>query len=80
MKRKIAVEDSLSNLAKELKKDGFEVATLNNNNLQNVDAVVLSGEDNNMMNMSDIQTKAQVINAKGLSAQELKERLNNQLV
>ncbi|OCL27358.1 hypothetical protein U472_07820 [Orenia metallireducens] len=80
MKGKIAVEGSLSNIKEALKKDGFEVADLNNNTMQNVDAIVVTGADNNMMNMSNIQSKAQIINAKGLSAEEVKSELKDRLV
>ncbi|PRX29458.1 uncharacterized protein UPF0180 [Orenia metallireducens] len=80
MKGKIAVEGSLSNIRESLMKDGFEVADLNNNTMKNVDAIIVTGADNNMMNMSDIQSKAQIINAKGLSAEEVKNELKNRLV
>lgn len=71
MKGKIAVEGSLKNITQELQEDGYEVVRLNETNMGNVDAVVITGEDNNTMNMSDIKTKAPVINARGLTADQV---------
>lgn len=78
-KRKIAVEDSLTNVSQELERSGYEITNLNEQNFENADAIIVSGEDNNMMDMSDIKTKAPVINARGLSAFQVKDRVKNKL-
>jgi len=75
MKAKIAVEDSLTNIARSLKDSGYEVVDLNHNKLDNVRAVVVSGIDDNMMAMQDIKTKAPVINARGLTAEEIRSEI-----
>ncbi|GAB6098254.1 hypothetical protein JCM16358_01330 [Halanaerocella petrolearia] len=79
MNRKIAVEGGLSNVTQELQGNGYDIVDLDNQNLQNVDAVVVSGEDNNMMNMSDIKTKAQVINARGMNAFDIQKEIESRL-
>ncbi|ADL12666.1 YkuS family protein [Acetohalobium arabaticum] len=81
MARKIsvAVEDDLSNVSQELERRGYEVMDLEEDNLQKVDAIVISGEDKNVMNMSDIKNEASVINADGLSAVEVSEELQNRI-
>jgi hypothetical protein len=75
MKLRVAVEDSLTNIARSLKDSGYEVVDLNHNKLDNVSAVVVSGIDDNMMAMQDIKTKAPVINARGLTAEEVRSEI-----
>lgn len=81
MARKIsvAVEDDLSNVSQELERRGYEVMDLEEDNLEKVDVIVISGEDKNVMNMSDIKNEASVINADGLSAVEVSKELENKI-
>lgn len=79
-KYKIAVENDLTNVSQELERNGYEITDLNEKNLQNIDAVVVSGENKNVMNMSDIKTKAQIIDAQGLSAIEVKNEIENRII
>lgn len=72
--RKIAVEEGLSSSIKDiLKKEGYEVVSPIRG--QNVDAVIITGLDNNVMNMQDISTKAPVIDASGRTPEEIVQRL-----
>ena len=75
----VAVEENLTNVRQELDTSGYEIVDMHNENLQNVDAVIISGEDNNMMNMSDIATTAPVISARGLSAREVRSELEERI-
>lgn len=75
MKSRVAVEGSLTNIARDLRTQGYEVVDLNSNEIQNVNAVVVSGEDNNVMNMADIKTKAPVINARGMTAEQVRSEI-----
>lgn len=86
-KKKIAVEKGLSNVAQELKKSGFEVATLGaeinaeggtNTTLQDADAVVVNGKNEEAMKTAN-QTQNKVINAKNLSANQVKEKVKNKV-
>lgn len=75
MKPRVAVEGSLTNIARDLRTQGYEVVDLNSNEIQNVSAVIISGEDNNVMNMADIKTKAPVINARGMTAEQVRSEI-----
>ena len=75
----VAVEENLTNVRQELDASGYEIVDMYEENLQNVDAVIISGEDENFMNMSDIATTAPVIDARGLSAEEVHAELKKRI-
>ncbi|MFW5991799.1 MAG: YkuS family protein [Halanaerobiaceae bacterium] len=80
MKMKIAVEDGLSNVKEELEESGYEVIELNNDDLQDAAAVVVSGEDNNMMDISETKTAAPIINARGMTAVDVRKAIEKRQV
>lgn len=80
MKERIAIEDSLSEVSQELKTFGYEVVNLNNTNLADVNAVVISGMDENTMDMSTIQTNAPVINARGMTAVQIRNEIDKRKI
>ncbi|WP_248927758.1 YkuS family protein [Paenibacillus hamazuiensis] len=75
---KVAVENSLSHLKEALQNSGCEIVSMDN--LANADCCVISGQDKNMMGMAETATKASVINADGLTddevVQQVKQRAN----
>lgn len=73
----IAVEKSLSRLFDTLETQGYEVVELDKQNVEGVDAIVVSGADINLMNMQDTLTDVPVINATGKTADEILDELNN---
>ncbi len=75
---RVAVEQSLSHIADMLRSNGYEVVDLGNWQNQ-VDAVVVTGQDINLMNVSDRVTGAPVINAAGMTAQEVFREVNERL-
>lgn len=75
MKKKVAVEGSLRNVKQYLQEQGYDVADLKSNNLSGYDAIIISGQDDNMMGIYDTQTKAPVIDASGKSATEVYDQL-----
>lgn len=83
--RHVAVEDGLTPVADALKAQGYQVSnialgnTFGGQGLQNVDAVVVSGMHENLLGMHDIQTKAPVINAEGMSADQVLSELRTRL-
>ncbi|WP_168198255.1 YkuS family protein [Crassaminicella thermophila] len=79
--KKVAVEKSLENVKNYLNNKGFDVADLESatTNLKNFDAIVVSGQNSNLLGMHDTSTKASVINAKGLTVEDIYEELNNRL-
>lgn len=76
MTKTIAVEDNLSPFKEFLEAKGCQVIDVGAAANQKVDAVVLSGADENLMNMQDVVVGAPVINAKGLSPEEVWEEIS----
>lgn len=68
---RVAVEGSLSEIRKMLRDNGYDVVELGNWQ-QMVDAVVITGQDQNVLNdQSKTITGAPVINAHGMTDQEV---------
>jgi len=73
--KRVAVEQSLTPVKEYLSKQGFDVVDLNQQ-MNQVEAVVISGQDKDVMGMQDMNTKAAVINANGLTPEEVAQFLN----
>lgn len=77
---KIAVEQSLTNVSDALRNKGYEVVPLSNeSDVQGVDCCVVTGIDSNVMGMQTISTEVPVIEASGLSAEEICQMVENKL-
>ncbi|WP_047153621.1 YkuS family protein [Aneurinibacillus tyrosinisolvens] len=76
---RIAVENTLGNVKQHLQNNGFQVVPMDNTSIANCECCVISGEDNNMMGIANTLTKAPVINAQGLTAEEVLEAVNHQI-
>lgn len=74
--QRIAVEPTLSQVKQYLQAQGLDVSDLNQQ-ATNADVIVISGQDKNVLGMEDATTKASVINAEGLTAEEVYQVLNN---
>lgn len=72
----IAVEKNLTSVMELLETEGYSVVTLDNSNLEEVDAIVVSGADINLMNMQDTITEVPVINSSGKTPEEILEELD----
>lgn len=78
---RIAVEANLSPMQEFLSQQGYQVdtidaANLNNGNAQsNYQAVVISGSDQNLMGIQNVAVNCPVINADGMTPQEVHKRL-----
>lgn len=75
---RVAIEDSLQQVKEYLQGKGYEVTNLNQQN-NNVDAIVISGQDEDMLGIQDISTNAPVIDARGLTAEDIYQQLANRL-
>ncbi|MBU8878363.1 YkuS family protein [Bacillus sp. FJAT-29790] len=72
MAKKIAVEQSLTNVTDALREKGYDVVDLKSAaDVENCSACVVSGIDSNFMGMQDVSTQAPIIEASGLSADEV---------
>lgn len=83
--KKIGVEKGLSNVVDYLTGEGYTVEVLsesidnNISKLGSLDAIVTAGYNTDMLGISDTETKAPVINARGLTPEEVKNMLENQV-
>ncbi|MCK8818009.1 YkuS family protein [Natroniella sulfidigena] len=77
---RIAIEGDLNNIKEELQATDHDVVNLTQENMQNADAIILTGADNNTMDIADTETNAQIINAQGMSAEQVREQLENRLI
>jgi hypothetical protein len=84
MRAKVAVESELSNVSDYLETEGYEVIEFQHNDelldeLDDADAIITTGLDEDFLGMHDIKTDAIVIEASGLSAQEIARMLEKRL-
>lgn len=82
--KKIGIEQGLSNVANYLTKEGYSVEVLsgfidnNLSKLDGLDVIVTSGLNTDMMGQSATETRTPVVNADGLSPQEVKNMIDRQ--
>ncbi|BAH43270.1 MULTISPECIES: YkuS family protein [Bacillales] len=76
---RVAVENSLSEVCKMLRQNGYEVVDLGNWQ-QVVDAIVITGQDINVLgDQNKTITGAPVINAEGMTAHEIFHAVHERL-
>jgi hypothetical protein len=69
---KVGVEQSLTNIQQALRNKGYEIVELKQEaDAKNCDCCVVTGLDSNVMGMQDTFTKGSVIDANGMSADEV---------
>lgn len=73
---RIGVEDSLGQVKQQLQSSGHEVVSMED---KNCDCYVISGQDRNMMGIAEAVTSASVINAEGLTADEIVQQVNQRV-
>jgi hypothetical protein len=77
---KIGVEQSLSDIQEALREKGHNVIELKQEyDTEGCDCCVVSGLDMNVMGMQDTVTKGSVINANGLTAEEVCQQVENRI-
>ena len=78
--QKIGVEGSLTNIHQALREKGYDVVELNSGtDMQNMDCCVVSGLDADVMGMQGALSKGSVIEASGLSADEVVKRIESKM-
>lgn len=75
MTRKVAVEDNLSTIKQVLVQKGFKVVSPESK--ENVVACIVTGMDNNLMDIQNAVTKAPVINADGMTPEQVVARIES---
>ncbi|MEI4621933.1 YkuS family protein [Bacillus pfraonensis] len=77
---KIGVENSLTDVQQALQQKGHEVVSLRSeNDAQGCDCCVVTGQDSNVMGISNISTKGSVIEASGLTTDEICQQVESRL-
>ena len=77
---KIGVEESLTNIQEALREKGFDVVEIKQEaDAKNLDCCVVTGLDSNVMGISDTSIKASIIDADGLTADEVCRQVENKL-
>ena len=71
----IAVEKNLTMLVDILESEGYEVIDLDEDAVESVDAIVVSGADHNLMDMQDTFASVPVIDASGKDAAAILDEL-----
>lgn len=75
MAKTIAVEDSLSTIKQVLEQRGYKVVSPESK--EQVMACIVTGMDNNLMNMQNTIIKAPVINADGMTPEQVAARIES---
>ncbi|WP_079509348.1 YkuS family protein [Mesobacillus jeotgali] len=74
---RVGVEQSLSNISEALREKGYDVVELRQeSDAQGCDFCVISGIDSNVMGMQDVVTQGSVIEANGLSAEDVLRQID----
>ncbi|MDF2569656.1 MAG: hypothetical protein K0R55_1260 [Sporomusa sp.] len=73
--RKVAVEDNLSTIKQALERRGYTVVSPKSN--ESVMACVVMGMDNNLMDIQNTVTKAPVIDAAGMTPEQVVSRIES---
>jgi hypothetical protein len=73
---RIAVEGSLQNVKEALQRNGYDVVALEGGNVPACDCCVITGQDENVMGVADRATEVNVINATGLTEEQILQEVN----
>ncbi|AKA70371.1 MULTISPECIES: YkuS family protein [Clostridium] len=83
--KRIGIEQGLSMIADYLSSKGYSVETLSGNfenntsKYENLDAIVTADYNTDMMGISDTSTKVPVINASGLTQEEVENMIEQKI-
>ncbi len=84
MNRKIAVENGLTPVMEYLsekgyKVDGIDLGSEYKKDIDKYDAIVVTGMDKDFLGVQDVVSKIPVIDARGLSAEQVYKRISSSL-
>ena len=79
-RKRIAVESTIGNLRDYLTEKGYEIVQLDPHTqtgieLKNCDAIVITGQDENIMGLTTIKTEAPVIDVTGMTPEQVLNRI-----
>ncbi|MDM5187684.1 YkuS family protein [Bacillus sp. DX4.1] len=77
---KIGVENSLTDVQQALQQKGYEIISLQSeNDAQGCDCCVVTGLDSNVMGIQNAEIKGSIIEASGLTTDEICQRVESSL-
>lgn len=76
----VAIEKGLSPVKDLLERSGYRVVGIEDAELQSVDAIVVRGSDDNLMGRQDLMSGAPVIEATGLTPEEVQAEVDRRVV
>ncbi|GAA0121125.1 MAG: YkuS family protein [Clostridium argentinense] len=82
--KKVAVQKGLNPVKSYLNQEGYKVREFDTNKknaesfLNKFDAVIVTGEEENVMGIQNTSISAPIINADGMTPQEIKNQLENE--
>ncbi|UMZ74141.1 YkuS family protein [Natranaerofaba carboxydovora] len=76
--KKVALEEDLSHLENPLRENGFEPVEIDSN--EQVSAIIISGRDENMTNVQNVEAPVPVIDARGLDGEDIIRELKSKLI
>lgn len=77
---KVGVEQTLTNVSEALRDKGYHVVTLKEqSDAKNCDVCVITGQDENIMGIQNVVSKGSILNASGLSAEEVCQEVENRI-
>ncbi|PTM59325.1 YkuS family protein [Desmospora activa] len=81
MNQRVAVERGLSQISQYLRQQGCEVEDLSADNMDanNYACCVISGGDKDMMGIQNVQFQGSVINAEGMTADEVYQAVQQRI-
>lgn len=83
-RKRVAIEGPLGNIGMFLEEKGYEVVSLDPHTqtgieLRNCDAIIISGMDRNLMGDTTIKTASPVIEASGMTPEEVYQQVKNRI-
>jgi len=75
----VAVEDGLTDVKQALDDVGIQVTKITSGTMNQVDAVVITGLSTNILGINDTNTRAPVIEAQGMTANEIVKLVQSRL-
>lgn len=77
---KIGVENTLTNVQQALQQKGYDVVSLQSeSDVQGCDCCVVSGQDSNVAGISNVAIKGSVIDARGLTTDEICQQVESRI-
>ncbi|WP_052291969.1 YkuS family protein [Natranaerobius thermophilus] len=75
--KKVALEEELNFLRETLRENGYTPVSIDTDDM--VSAAIITGRDENMMNIQDVEQAVPVIDARGMDERQIIQELDNRI-